>query len=92
MAEAEKGHGRTYRLHYPGNLVDQFQALPPDQPFGESGAGWPYRKIAQDYSPAADRTTVTLIPYPVDEYGSWLERQQRAYMERLAQQRREADR
>lgn len=82
MAEAEKGHGRTYRLHYPGNLVDELQKLPPDQPFGESGTGWPYKKIAQDYSPQTDVTTVTLVPYDVNAYAAWVERQMRTVMER----------
>lgn len=74
MTEPEQSTGRTYRLRYPGNVVAELQALPPDQPFAQNQrTGWPYRLISLDYSPAEDRTTLTLIPYPVEEYAAWLE-------------------
>ena len=77
---------RLRKLRYAGDLTEAFNARPADQPFGESGTGWPYRVLSVAVEPVAQVagggaiTVVTLEPYPVDAYGDYLERQRAAWL------------
>ena len=73
---------RLRKLRYRGDLTEAFNARPADQPFGESGAGWPYRVLSVEFQPSGSTgaTVVTLEPYPVDAYGDYLERQRAAWL------------
>lgn len=82
--EIDRGKVRLRKLHYHGNLTEDFMALPAGQPFGESAKGWPYRILSLSYEPGPDRTVVTLEPYPVDAYAHWLERELAKMLERRA--------
>lgn len=78
----ERKPSRLRKLRYAGDLTEAFFGLPTHQPFGESGAGWPYRVLSVAIEPldGVQTTVVTLEPYPVDAYGAYLERQRAAWL------------